>query len=169
MCVCRYGTNVLAAAALSDLSYIVGGCMDSCVHIWHFTASPEAAAAARMKAEEAQAAGGNEAAGGEADAPGSAELIEFSCGSYSAKVSGTVFNPANTMLATIGGTQSTIWDFTGAQGPAGSIPVVGLGHTKTVTCQVRAHLLDRGKTGVSICALKQLPEAQMASGQPACV
>lgn len=131
--VCRYGTNVLAAAALPDLSYIVGGCMDNCVHIWHFTASPEAAAAARMKAEEARAAGG----GGEAsDAADRAELIEFSCGGYTAKVSGCVFNGSNTMLATSGGTQSTVWDFKGPQGPAGSIPVVGLGHTKTVTCQV---------------------------------
>jgi hypothetical protein len=47
-----------------------------------------------------------------------------------------LFNDSNTMLATTGGTQCTVWDFTGPDGPAGTLPVVGLGHTKTVTCQV---------------------------------
>lgn len=127
----------MSAAATPDLSYVVGGCMDSCVHIWHFTSSPEAAAAARMAAEGSGEEGSTaEQQQQQQQQPGASELIEYSCGGYSSKVTSTVFNGDSTMLATLGGTQCTVWDFTGPQGPAGSIPVVGLGHTKTLTCQV---------------------------------
>lgn len=140
----EYPTNVMAAAATPSLSYVVGGCMDSCVHIWHFQSSPDAAATARLESKEA--AGAEEAAAGAASSssskagqeeqqPGSSELVEYSCGGYEAKVISTVFNADSTMLATLGGTKSIMWDFTGPDGPAGSLPVVGLGHTKTVTCQ----------------------------------
>lgn len=108
--------------------------MDACVHIWHFSQSPEAAAAARIKAAEANGADEQPA-----DGP---ELVEFSCGGYMSKVSGTVFNSAGTMLATLGGTQCTVWDFSGPSGPAGTIPVVGLGHTKNLTCQVGSAVVD---------------------------
>lgn len=120
----------MSAAATPDLSYIVGGCMDSVVHIWHFQASPEAAAAARMKAAEGS---GEDSSSAQQEQQ---ELVEFSCGGYASKVTGTVFSGDHTMLATLGGTQCIVWDFTGPNGPAGSIPVVGLGHTKTLTCQV---------------------------------
>lgn len=141
---CRYGTNVLSAAALPDMSYIVGGCMDSCVHIWHFQTSPEVAAAARAmaKASIAEGPGGNAPDTSMPDdstsEEGGSELVEYSCGGYSAKVTSTVFNGDNSMLASLGGTQCTVWDFTGPNGPAGSRPVIGLGHTKTVTCQVQS-------------------------------
>jgi hypothetical protein len=127
----------MSAAARPDLSYIVGGCMDSCVHIWHFTGSPEAAAAAARTKAESSGKEGSTSEQQQQQPPGS-EIIEYSCGGYSSKVTSTVFNGDHTMLASLGGTQCTVWDFTGPQGPAGSIPVVGLGHTKTVTCQVRS-------------------------------
>jgi hypothetical protein len=133
----EYPTNIMSAAAMPDMSYVVGGCMDNCVHIWHFESSPEAAAAARIEAEASR--DGSSAEGSskeEQEQPVASELIEYSCGGYQSKVTGTLFNGSNTMLATIGGTQCTVWDFTGPDGPAGSLPVVGLGHTKTVTCQV---------------------------------
>lgn len=133
---CRYGTNVLSAAATPDLSYVVGGCMDACVHIWHFSSSPEAAAAA-------SAAGSSENPAGSGGDAGSAQIVEFSCGGYMAKVTAAVFNAAGSMLSTLGGTQCTVWDFTGPDGPAGTIPVVGLGHTKAATCQVRGVGVER--------------------------
>jgi hypothetical protein len=121
------------------MSYIVGGCMDSCVHIWNFQTSPEVAAAARAMAK-ASIAGGprNSAPDDSTSEEGGSELVEYSCGGYSAKVTSTVFNSDRSMLATLGGTQCIVWDFTGPQGPAGSRPVIGLGHTKTVTCQVQS-------------------------------
>lgn len=132
VCACRYGTNILSAAATPDLSYIVGGCMDSCVHIWHFQSSPEAAAAARMQAT----VNADQGVVDQAAPPSDQELVEYSCGGYTSKVTHIVYNSTATMLATTGGTQCTVWDFKGPQGPAGSTPVVCLGHTKTVTCQV---------------------------------
>jgi hypothetical protein len=156
----EYPTNVTAAAATPSLSYVVGGCMDSCVHIWHFQSSPDAAATARLKSKEA--AGAEDAAAGassssragqEEQPPGSSELVEYSCGGYEAKVISTVFNADSTMLATLGGTKSIMWDFTGPDGPAGSLPVIGLGHTKTVTCQVRSRgVFGLGGRAPSYCS-----------------
>eukprot|EP00878_Enallax_costatus_P018098 GHUV01019041.1.p1 GENE.GHUV01019041.1~~GHUV01019041.1.p1 ORF type:complete len:372 (+),score=94.31 GHUV01019041.1:697-1812(+) len=103
----EYGTNVLSVAATPGLSYVVGGCMDSCVHIWQFSTEEGA---------------------------DKTELVEYSCGGYMTKVGQVDFNSEGTALASIGGTQNTVWDFTG-EGPAGSIPVVTLGHTKNCTCQ----------------------------------
>lgn len=141
----EYPTNITAAAATPKLSYIVGGCMDSCVHIWHFQSSPEAAAAARVEAQEAvgveeaaTSSSSSSKAGQGEQPPGLSEMVEYSCGGYESKVVSTVFNANSTMLATLGGTRCTVWDFTGPDGPAGSLPVIGLGHTKTVTCQVRS-------------------------------
>lgn len=82
--------------------------MDSCVHIWHL----------QIKPGERQL-----------------EMVEFSCGGYSSKVTHVDFNREGRLLASAGGSQTTIWDFAG-DGPADSVPLVALGHSKTVTCQV---------------------------------
>lgn len=52
---------MLSVAATPKLEYVVGGCMDSCVHIWKFEPA-------------------------EADA--APELVEYSCGGYMTKVCG---------------------------------------------------------------------------------
>lgn len=52
------------------------------------------------------------------------------------QVNAVDFNQAGTQMASLGGTQNTVWDFTGTDGPGGSVPVVALGHTKNCTCQV---------------------------------
>lgn len=116
--------------------------MDSCVHIWHFETSPEVAAAARAMSKASIAA---EPEGStpnhsrsQQEEEGGSELVEYSCGGYPAKVTSTVFNGDHSILATLGGSQCMVWDFTGPDGPAGSKPVVGLGHTKTITCQVQS-------------------------------
>jgi hypothetical protein len=61
----EYGTDVLAAAATPNLSWLVGGCMDASVHIWHFSNDPDALA---------EAAGGEEHGGDSsaAEVPGNA-------------------------------------------------------------------------------------------------
>lgn len=167
--VLEYPTNITAAAATPTLSYIVGGCMDSCVHIWHFQSSPEAAAAApqlesqeAVGVEEAAAASSSSSskAGQGEQPPGVSELVEYSCGGYESKVISTVFNANSTRLATLGGTRCTVWDFTGPDGPAGSLPVIGLGHTKTVTCQVRS----RGVSGRQHAGILLLAHAHLLLG-----
>jgi hypothetical protein len=133
------------------MSYVVGGCMDSCVHIWHFESSPDVAAAesspdvAAVERAMAKASISAQPEGSTAvdstrqqEVEGGSELVEYSCGGYRAKVTSTVFNGDHSMLATLGGDQCLVWDFTGPEGPAGSKPVVGLGHTKTLTCQVQS-------------------------------
>ncbi|KAF6265937.1 WD40-repeat-containing domain protein [Scenedesmus sp. NREL 46B-D3] len=124
--VLEYGTNVLAVAATPQLKYVVGGCMDSCVHIWKF------------EQPEKQAADNGGEGGAEDDDEDEEEgtkLIEYSCGGYMTKVSAVDFNLAGTHMASLGGTQNTVWDFTGQDGPGGSVPVVALGHSKNCTCQ----------------------------------
>jgi hypothetical protein len=59
------------------------------------------------------------------------------------QVNAVDFNMAGTQMASLGGTQNTVWDFTGPDGPGGSVPVVALGHTKNCTCQVSYVLLLR--------------------------
>lgn len=72
-------TNVLAVAATPQLKYVVGGCMDSCVHIWKF------------EQPEKQAADNGGEGGAEDDDEDEEEgtkLIEYSCGGYMTKVRG---------------------------------------------------------------------------------
>jgi WD40 repeat protein len=85
--------------------------MDSCVHVWRLTVPPEATGAVAAVDEE------------------------YSCGGYAAKVNALEFNAAGVSLASIGGTQGTVWDFSSAEGPAGTVPVVLLGHTKNAAAQ----------------------------------
>eukprot|EP00878_Enallax_costatus_P035397 GHUV01039450.1.p1 GENE.GHUV01039450.1~~GHUV01039450.1.p1 ORF type:complete len:110 (+),score=23.14 GHUV01039450.1:160-489(+) len=63
--VCLLQTNVLSVAATPGLSYVVGGCMDSCVHIWQFSTEEGA---------------------------DKTELVEYSCGGYMTKVGQVDFN-----------------------------------------------------------------------------
>lgn len=67
------------------MQWLVAGCLDSCVHIWHF------------KFDD-----------------GEARLSEMSCSGYQARVNDVRFNPAGTALASTGGHKSTVWDFTRA-------------------------------------------------------
>lgn len=58
-------TNIYSAAATPSLQYVVGGCMDSCVHIWQFSSK---------------------------EGSDKTELVEFSCGGYTTKVSQVAFD-----------------------------------------------------------------------------
>lgn len=62
------------------------------------------------------------------------DIQELSCGGYEGKVRHCEFDPSYRWMASTGGNRNVIWDFSGA-GPAGSIPTIGLGHTRTLTCQ----------------------------------
>lgn len=70
-------TNVLAVAATPKLDYVVGGCMDSCVHIWKFE---------KPEVKQAGAEGSTEAAGEAEEEEEGTKLIEYSCGGYMTKV-----------------------------------------------------------------------------------
>eukprot|EP00879_Flechtneria_rotunda_P015874 GHRR01016601.1.p1 GENE.GHRR01016601.1~~GHRR01016601.1.p1 ORF type:complete len:399 (+),score=81.72 GHRR01016601.1:1626-2822(+) len=118
----EYGTNVLSADAAPELGFVVAGCMDSCVHIWKLPAFD----------------GSSDARAGD----DKLEVLEYSCGGYMGKVTRVDFNRKGTALASMGGMQNIVWDFTGQNGPAGSIPVVTLGHTKNCTCQAWQLLAD---------------------------
>eukprot|EP00882_Tetradesmus_deserticola_P016038 GHRQ01017106.1.p1 GENE.GHRQ01017106.1~~GHRQ01017106.1.p1 ORF type:complete len:189 (+),score=40.59 GHRQ01017106.1:873-1439(+) len=102
--------------------------MDACVHIWKL-GQPEDKAAGKGVVD-----GGAEGEGDEEEAEGT-KLIEYSCGGYMTKVSAVDFNWEGTQMASSGGTQNTVWDFTGQDGPGGTVPVVALGHSKNCTCQ----------------------------------
>jgi hypothetical protein len=80
-------TNVMAVAATPKLDYVVGGCMDSCVHIWKFE-KPAKTAAADKDGEGVEAA-----ADGDEEEEGT-KLIEYSCGGYMTKVRGSA-HPVN--------------------------------------------------------------------------
>jgi hypothetical protein len=72
-------TNVLSVAATPKLDYVVGGCMDSCVHIWKF----EQPAPKQAKAESEAAAAAGESDEEEEEG---VKLIKYSCGGYMTKV-----------------------------------------------------------------------------------
>ena len=62
----------MSVAATPDLRYIVGGCMDECVHIWHLSQpGKDGAAGAAQRAE-----------GDDDDDDAATELVEYSCGGY---------------------------------------------------------------------------------------
>jgi hypothetical protein len=73
-------TNVLSVAATPKLDYVVGGCMDSCVHIWKFEQPVKGAADKEGEGVEGAADGDEEEEG--------TKLIEYSCGGYMTKVRG---------------------------------------------------------------------------------
>ena len=58
---------------------------------------------------------------------------ELQCGGYSSKITGLSWNSSSRYLATSGGNQVTIWDFSG-KGPAGSTPICCIGLSAEVTC-----------------------------------
>jgi hypothetical protein len=74
-------TNVMSVAATPKLDYVVGGCMDSCVHIWKFE-KPAKAAAADKDGK------GTEGAADSYEEEEGTKLIEYSCGGYMSKVRG---------------------------------------------------------------------------------
>lgn len=177
---CCLQTNVMSVDATPALAYIVGGCMDDCVHIWHLVQHGN---------EGARAAG--PPADGDGGAKGT-ELVEYACGGYQVmhesaprarageataaaaaaaaacaaqprappaaaaataaqkpthtvaararaahgKVTRVCFDAGHAALASTGGTQSTVWTTFSGDGPAGSMPVLALGHTKAVSHQV---------------------------------
>jgi hypothetical protein len=57
---------------------------------------------------------------------------ELQCGGYSSKITGLSWNSSSRYLATSGGNQVTIWDFSG-KGPAGSTPICCIGLSAEVT------------------------------------
>ncbi|PRW55973.1 WD40 subgroup [Chlorella sorokiniana] len=85
--------------------YIVAGCHDATVHIYHF----------KQKSK------------------GGVEMEEMSCGGYESKVTCVDFNPQGDRMASSGGDKCTVWNFSGA--PTGTMPVLTVGHLGNVTCQ----------------------------------
>ena len=57
---------------------------------------------------------------------------ELQCGGYSSKITGLSWSDSSRYLATSGGNQVTIWDFSG-KGPAGSTPICCIGLSAEVT------------------------------------
>lgn len=57
---------------------------------------------------------------------------ELQCGGYSSKITGLSWSSSSRYLATSGGNQVTIWDFSG-KGPAGSTPICCIGLSAEVT------------------------------------
>mmetsp|Transcript_26712 Transcript_26712/g.67191 ORF Transcript_26712/g.67191 Transcript_26712/m.67191 type:complete len:379 (+) Transcript_26712:109-1245(+) len=94
--------NMLSVSATPDKAWIIAGCHDATVHIWHLTE------------------------GG--------DMQELTCGGYEGKVTSCEFDPSYRWMASTGGNRNVVWDFSGA-GPAGSVPTIALGHTKTINCQ----------------------------------
>jgi WD40 repeat protein len=147
-------TNVLSADGTPDLSWIVGGCMDQAVHIWHITRQPAGAAAAAEEASNSGAATNSAKGGGDdgddeaqppvptttVDCPDGSKLtlVELTCGGYAGKVTRVDFGAAagdgGPLLASCGGHACMIWSF-GGDGPAGTAPMMLLGHSKAVDCQ----------------------------------
>lgn len=136
-----YPTNVYSVAATPDLSYLVAGCMDTCINIWRFSppllqpgaggsngsSAPPGAAGTPQQDQQQQHATSQQ------QPP---EVDEFGCGGFESKVTQMQFDPSGTLLATQGGTQTLVLDFGAAEGPGATPPVVALGHTKTLTCLV---------------------------------
>jgi hypothetical protein len=81
----------------------------------------------------------------------------MTCGGYDSKVSLVEFDPGCGRLASSGGARCTVWDFEGGS-PAGSVPAVTVGHSGTITAQVR-----RGSGSVA-----HHSAAQRQPGLPAC-
>ena len=104
-----YDGACLSVDAHPSMEWVVGGCHDATVHIWNLTPK-------------------------EGDNTG-LEVHEMSCGGYERAVKFIDFDATGKWMASAGGTRGTIWDYSGPNGPAGSVPTLTLGHAKTVTCQ----------------------------------
>lgn len=109
-------TAIYSLACTPDLHWMVGGCLDNCVHIWRFDFHEEGL-----------------------------KMLELSCAGYAGRVSEVLFNSSGTLLASNGDSRSTVWDFTGS-GPANTVPIATVGHIKKVNCQVCILLVSRTTT-----------------------
>ncbi|KAI3436773.1 hypothetical protein D9Q98_006185 [Chlorella vulgaris] len=87
------------------VEYIVTGCQDSTVHIFHFKAERD----------------------------GGVEFGEMTCGGYDSKVTAVDFNPRGDRMASAGGDKNTVWNFSGQ--PTGTLPTLTVGHQAPITCQ----------------------------------
>jgi WD40 repeat protein len=90
--------------------WVVAGCHDNSVHIYRLVATR---AAARRGGQGVQ-------------------LENMTCGGYEAKVTATRFSPSGRWMASSGGRNATVWDFSST--PSGSTPTVTVGHRAAVTC-----------------------------------
>ena len=65
---------------------------------------------------------------------------DLQCGGYARKIAAIVWDASGRFLATAGGDQATIWDFSG-DGPAGSTPVVAMGLQAAVSALAWSDML----------------------------
>lgn len=103
------GGACLCVDASSDAQWVVTGCHDACLKIFHL--------------EEKQGEG--------------IHVSQLNCGGYESKVRLVDFHPEDRWLASSGGNQSIIWNF--ERSPNGSIPTMAVGHSKSITCQAWQH------------------------------
>lgn len=87
----------------------VGGCHDQTLHIWHLVYSEEL---------------------------DGFDCMEMACGGYTQKVTVCNWQPGAKakLLASAGGRALTVWNF--EKTPAGTMPLLAIGHTAVITCQV---------------------------------
>jgi WD40 repeat protein len=91
---------------------VVAGCHEAVVHIWRVIHKQE----------------------GEEEEEEGIELEQLTMSGYEKRVSMADFDRLeHRYLATCGGAQLIVWDF--AETPQGSVPTVGVGHRKMITCQ----------------------------------
>ena len=100
-----YEGACLSVDAHPSMDWLVSGCHDATVHIWQLIHGKEEGV----------------------------EVKDFACSGYEKPVKFVNFQNSGQYMASAGGTRGTIWNF--AEGPAGSIPTLTLGHFQTITCQ----------------------------------
>ncbi|KAI7840354.1 hypothetical protein COHA_005900 [Chlorella ohadii] len=140
--------------------YIVAGCHDATVHIYHFKQHGDGGV--EMEARRQGDGHGHKPLNGDGgrasrqhitvglalrvqlhslrahshraapcSAPGGVQ--EMSCGGYDSKVTCVDFNARGNRMASSGGDKCTVWNFSGA--PTGTMPVLTVGHLGNITCQ----------------------------------
>lgn len=109
-----YDGACLAIEANKDMSWLCAGCHDASVHIWHLLHPDDDSTSTSSEG---------------------VAVREMACGGYQKPVKMVEFGPGRNSkwLASAGGLQGTIWDF--SDSPAGSVPTLTLGHVSPITCQ----------------------------------
>ncbi len=151
-----------SAAATKDLNWLVGGCLDQSVRIWqlehkrggtHVTELSCGGYSSKVRSMLVHAIHSkwHQIMLVMTSISLAAAIVPKSIiGSQPCLVHGTTplrchamsqvtrvdFSHDGSRLASVAGCQVTIWDFSGKGGPASTIPVVALGHSKAITCQV---------------------------------
>ncbi|KAL4457845.1 hypothetical protein ABPG75_012710 [Micractinium tetrahymenae] len=100
-----YAGACLCGDVTPGVDYIVAGCHDATVHIYHFKQQRQSGV----------------------------ELQEMTCGGYDSKVTAVDFNPRGDRMASSGGDKNTVWNFSGS--PTGTMPTLAVGHYGAITCQ----------------------------------